>query len=204
MTREIVVANQDGGQELPWGKAHPLRGANYEETACRFLRDYPIGSRLSSDAFGNWAQRRGLIDAPQNVSIHSRTWKAYVRDRSYLRHKINRAAAHPRMDTPFVIVVVTPGLLMVCALHDAIGKDPIMDRIESLFETRKREIAYKFQSIDWSSAAPSQFEDAKSIFEDLDNIRDQIDLQARHFRRKIDRLESKMRKAIEGSRSVPT
>src|SRR5690349_4656093 len=99
MSTELI--RSDVSIDRPWGKANPRRGAGHTDTALMFLRDHPVGETLTPEKFDEWAQRLGLLNVPTGAPKQSDAWLAHLQRRHQLRYNINKAATHPRMDTPF-------------------------------------------------------------------------------------------------------
>lgn len=200
MTRELQARSPDPiAPESPWGQANPMRGVNHVDTAIAFLAEFPVGSFLSQDAFDDWAQRHGLLNVPTGAPKRSDAWMAHLQRRHHLRYGINQAGAHPRMETPFVVESVKGNLgqLEVRSPDVAIQKNRFLDRVESLCKTKRQQLAYLMQSADWSSLPPEERLTAEMLHYDIEMFQKQMALQSSCLSEKFDRLELRLRRAVE-------
>jgi hypothetical protein len=193
----LIGTGTDGGSEKPWGKANPNRGANYIDDAMAFIKQFPIGSKLSPEAFDEWAQKRGALNVPTGAPKQSDAWKAYLQRRHELRYGINRAATHPRMEPPFVIDAISFGLWEVRTPQMSISQNKILVGVQSLFNTRRRQLAYLMQSADWSALPVHERIFAENLYDQIDNFREDVERHANRLTLQFSRLESKLRTAIE-------
>jgi len=203
MSSELVLAGMEDQPEKPWGKANPRRGANYQDDAIAFVNDFPIGTTLSPEAFDDWAQRRGSLNVPTGAPKQSDAWKAYLQRRHELRSGINKAASHPRMDTPFVIESIGVGLWEVRTPQMAISKTRMLRRIESLCETHHKQLAYLMQSADWSALPIHERIVAESLYDQIDHFREDTERHASRLTCQFAKLEAKLRLAIESGELKP-
>lgn len=180
-----------------WSRpAHPLRGKGYEDAAEAFLKAFPIGRRLTSEEFGDWAQSEGLISGPSSNQKQSDGWQAYCQRRHQLRHNINKAGTHPRMSSPFVIDSLGIGSWEVRSPSVAIIRSQMLDKIHSLTMTKRRQLKYLIESADWEALPPEDRLVAESLTEDIDQFEERVDLDARSIARKFSRLEQKLKAAV--------
>lgn len=200
------VATQDSSLDIaekPWGSANPLRGANHEDTAASFVRDYPPGTTLKQDEFDEWAQRHGLLNVPTGAPKKSDAWLAHLQRRHQLRYNINMAGSHPRMEIPFVVESIKGGNLEVRTPQLAISKCKLTDRLETLCVTKRRQLAYLMQSADWSGLPQHERIVAETLYDDIDMFQQKIELEATCLNGKFAKLESKLRRAVESGRIKP-
>ena len=144
--------------EMPWGKAHPLRGANHDDVARQFVADNPVDSILSVDDFDAWAQRHGLLNVPTGAPRDSDAWMAHCRRRTKLRYRINKGGSHPRMQdgsTPFVVEMDGQNRMKVRGPEDAAACIS-MQRSVQIVTTRRRQLRDLLQSKDAANLPPDQ------------------------------------------------
>jgi hypothetical protein len=189
--------------ERPWGKANPRRGAGHTSTAVAFLKDHPVGETLSPEAFDEWAQRHGLLNVPTGAPKQSDAWLAHLQRRHQLRYNINKAASHPRMDTPFVIEAVGRDLWEVRSPHIAITRSDMLQRVETLLVAKRKQLNYLMQSADWSILPPYERVIAEEIYNDIDAFQEDVERQASRLGRRLVRLEHKIRRAVETGEVQP-
>ncbi len=181
----------------PWGEANPRRGASHEVTAMAFVKSYPVGTVLTAEAFDEWAQTRGLLKIPVSTKKQSDAWLAHLQRRHQIRYNINLAGAHPRMDVPFTIEAVGPGIWEVRSPEAAIARDRTTARIESLTNTRRKALAYLMQSADWTALPPYERIFAESLYDDINSFSENIEQAARQLNNKFARLEHNLKIAVE-------
>lgn len=187
----------------PWGEANPRRGANHEIAALAFLRAFPVGTTLTAEAFDEWAQTKGLIKVPVSVKKKSDAWLAHLQRRHQLRYSINLAGSHPRMENPFVIEAVGQNIWEVRSPETAIARNQTTKRIESLTQTRRKQLAFLMQSADWSALPPYERIFAESLYDDINAFGETIEQSARQLNNKFQRLEHNLRVAVERGEIQP-
>lgn len=201
MSNELSLNTSNS--KASWGKANPRRGAGYEDQAIEFLKSFPIGTALSAEAFDEWAQLNGYLDVPVGAPKKSDEWMAHLQRRHQFRYSLNKAAAHPRMKTPFVIEADGLCVFVVNAVHTAISEDKRFRKIQSVAETKRKQLCHLMQSADWAALPPHYLSLAESIFDDIDMFRDEIALKADGLARKFDKLSHKLKIAVERGEIKP-
>lgn len=182
---------------LPTRPANPRRGANHVDMALAFLHDHPVGTSLQPDAFDRWVQHRGFMNVPLGAPKDSDAWMAYLQRRHHLRYNINKAASHPRMQTPFVIETVGPGLWEVRPPQVAISRTKMLAQMESLVGTKRKQLRYLMESADWSILPPHDRAIAETLYDDIDMFQRKVELETECLGQKFTKLEHKLRVALE-------
>jgi hypothetical protein len=191
-------------EEPSWGRANPVRGAGYEDAARKFLVEFPIGSRLTADEFDEWAQAADLLPTPRDTDRKSDAWQAHLQRRHQLKYGINKAASHPRMQSDaFVVETIAMGLWEVRSPHFAISRNAMLSKIDSLINTKRKQLAYLMQSADWTVLPPHERAMAESLYDDIDMLKQRMELESEGLASKFRKLEFKLRKAVESGEVRP-
>ena len=45
--------------KTPWGEPKAIRGEGYREMAVQFIKDFPVGTTLTSEQFDKWSHHHG-------------------------------------------------------------------------------------------------------------------------------------------------
>lgn len=184
--------------EPSWGRANPARGAGYEDAARAFVVAFPVGSRLTAEEFDEWAQSGGLLPVPRDADRKSDAWQAHLQRRHQLKYSINKAGSHPRMQpNAFIIETIAMGTLEVRSPYFAISRSTMLNKIDSLINTKRKQLAYLMQSADWSVLPPHERAMAESLYDDIDMLKQRMDLESEGLAHKFRKLEVKLRKAVE-------
>jgi hypothetical protein len=174
------------------GKENPRRGSGNEHVAAIFIRDNPIGTRLTPAQFDEWAVRQGLLMLPDNVSRQSDFWKAHLHRRHELKTRITRASTTRRMNIPFVIESLGGGQWEVRSPEKAIVLSRVGRRVDTLVQTKRRKLAYLMQSADWLNLPPWERDFAEALYDDIDSYAAITDLHGQDLDRKFDNLRRKL------------
>lgn len=196
MATELTVPTRVD-DEPKWGSAHPRRGLNHHDAAAAFLHEFPIGTTLSQEKFGEWAEGHGYVNVPKDVSRSSDEWLAYLQRRHVLRYNINKAGSHPRMAdsglSPFVIETTGQNSLEVRSVSVALAKNNSGNRITSLANTKRRQLGQLMQSADWSLLPAQDRAFAEALYDDIDDFGDDIERRSTRLTNKFAKLERKLR-----------
>lgn len=195
---ETAIATVPTTETVAWGEAHPQRGANYNDIARAFVAEFPPTTTLFVDDFDNWAQRRGLLNVPTGAPKKSDAWMAHRQRRNDLRYDINRAGSHRRMhegSTPFVVEMASAGVLEVRSLDVAISKTS-MSKVETVCTTKRRQLAWLLQAVDWTQLLPHERAYAEALYDDISMFERRITLDADGLASKFLKLANKVRKAL--------
>lgn len=203
----VGTTTQSRDEEL-WGRANDRRGiaytgngVSYVEYATDFVRQFPIGTTLSTQQFDEWLQGRGLLRIPlPNVSKNSDAWLGHLQRRHQHREKINKAATHPRMwgrgSTPFIVAAYAGGY-EVQAPHAAAARSHAVDRIASLTVTKRRELAYLMQSADFTQLPPHERMRAEEVFQAIEEFAEDTKIGVERLHNKFSRLASRLRSSMD-------
>jgi hypothetical protein len=191
----------------PWGDANPRRGLNYREYAKTFVKDHPVGTVISGDDLDHWLQKMQLLTIPPLDSPKdSDAWLGHLQRRHITRNRINKAATHPRMteenSTPFIILAIQGGF-EIRAPHTAITKSELPRKLKTLIETKRKQLAYLMQSADWTALPPHERSVAETLYDDIDNFTDDIKIGADRISRKLAKLESRIKRALDDGSIKP-
>src|SRR5262245_20815786 len=201
------IAHIDHDEQDHYGEANPRRGANHVDTALAFIRDFPIGSTLSTEDFDRSGDKMRLFSVPVGYPKKSDTWLAHLQRRHQARYNINKAGAHPRMkdlgSNAFVIEFVTADVYEVRSPEVAISKNQIAKSMDSLFRTKKKNLAHLLQSADWDLLPPHEKAFAESLWDDIAKCEQSINLETSHLAGKYEKLRSKLDRAVESGAIQP-
>jgi hypothetical protein len=207
MAKPAPITPQREAAGPVWGMANPRRGIHHIDPALAFVRDFPIGTVLSPDAFDRWAHQRGLLNVPIGAPKQADVWKAHLQRRHELKYRINRASTHPRMTefgvSPFTIEKAGRDAWEVRAPHVAISQSRFTEQIVSLLVTKKRKLGYLMQSADWSVLPPHERAFAEALYDDIDGFGQMMDMQAGILHAKFAKLEAKIRRGLESGEMQP-
>jgi hypothetical protein len=185
---------------------NPKQGVFHAELAFDFVADHPIGTRLGSEALDAWLEKKGELVVPVVASKQEPEWVAHVIRRNDLRRKINKAAAHSRMDTPFRISVIAPETYEVQSAQDAAiseGTHGIPNKVKGVYRTRRRAWERLIRSADWA-ALPSHYQailESTVVAEDsLENL---IETQTKAIEKTRKIWLQAVKKGIESGEIVP-
>ena len=191
------VPAKDDIVDKPWGEANPRRGENHDMEAKMFVGAFPVGTVLTASAFDEWAHSKGLLNVPVGAKKKSDAWLAHLQRRHQLRYGINMAGSHPRMETRFVLEAIGQNVWEVRSPETAIAQNQIVKRIESLTQTRRKQLAFLMQSADWSAIPTYERIFAESLFDDIDSFGETVEQSARHLTNKFARLKHNLQVAVE-------
>lgn len=195
-------------ESSPWGQANKNRGIRFHDLAMAFVDKFPIGTALSDAQLDRWAaQQKQLKVPPQGTSKDADAWLAHLQRRHQFRYSLNKAGAHPRMtengSTPFVVESVSQGVYEVRSPHDALHKQTMPQKVESLVRTKRKQLTYLMQSADWDQLPPAERIYAESLYDDIENFESRVDNEATMIDRKLEKLRSKLLIGIQSGRITP-
>jgi hypothetical protein len=204
MRKSLATKNGAAGT-CPWGEANPQRGVNYSEIAAAFVLEFPVGTEILIEDFDEWASKSGFLDVPTGARKNSGAWKAHIDNRHKLKTGINAAGPHPRMDTPFVLDIVTEGKVWVVrSPHEAMKRrDKKLSRLATLVNTNRRQLAYLMQSADWHALPAYERVFAESLYEDINQLWKEVQDKVTFYGEKYSKLESRLRKSVAAGEITP-
>src|SRR4029077_3098858 len=136
----------------------------------------------------------------------SECWEGQLQGRDNARNRINKAATHPRMteenSTPFIILAIQGGY-EIRAPHTAVTKSELPKKLKTLTETKRKQLAYLMQSADWTALPPHERSVAETLYDDIDNFTDDIKTGADRISRKLAKLESRIKRALDDGSIKP-
>jgi hypothetical protein len=137
--------------QTPWGRAHPHRGKNRRLVAVNFVRQFSIGSSLTSDELDGFFETQGLLKIPEERTPGSPEWTKHVDVRFREKDKLNKASTHPQMAingaTPFYLRF-DRGSQLYCVLDPvkAVVEYGVEKKQDSNTRTRTHEVELIAQS----------------------------------------------------------
>lgn len=181
-------------QKEVWGIAHKHRGRSYHEQAVQFIKDFPIGVTLTNEQFDAWAFSHGFIEklpAP-DTDKKSDEWLAHLTRRNQLRTNLFKASTHPNMmeagSVCFVITMMGNGAMIVEAPQTAIEKTEFATKLETLVCTKRRQLGYLMQSVDFTKLPPHQKALAENLYDELSDWNRVVQLQTELFDTRMHKL----------------
>jgi hypothetical protein len=195
-----------------WGKANPLRGADYHALAIKFIRDFPIGTTLDNDKFDSWAEAQrdetgeSMLKVPHGYPTHSDEWLAHVTRRNQLRANLYKASTHPRMHENggqcYVLTRVAQGVMTVEASSTALTQSHFANKLDTLVNTKRQHLGYLMQSADLARLPPEQRAIAENLYTEISDWNDVLQLQTRQMDARFGRLVAQIRHDVEAGRTT--
>ena len=181
-------------QKEAWGVAHTRRGRSFHEQAVQFVKDFPIGVSLTNEQFDKWAFDNGFIDRlPQEgVDKKSDEWLAHLTRRNQLRTNLFKASTHPNMieagSVCFVITMMGNGAMIVEPPQTALEKTEFASKLEGLVYTKRRQLGYLMQSVDFTKLPAHQKALAENLYDELSDWNRIVQLQTELFDTRMHKL----------------
>jgi hypothetical protein len=186
-------------EELPAPRA--ARGLTHNQMAQQFVAEFPLGTKLSISQFDDWAHRNAFLTVPpEGTSKNSDAWKAHIQRRHELRHNLNLASTHPRMDDKaFTLDKISEGPGSRSNTGDAmyeVRTPPIAMRTADFHKkirqyTDKKfrtQFRYLMQSTVWQQLSDYERDATIDLYDDLRQFNDNIKIVTAGISAKIDRL----------------
>ena len=142
--------------------ANKLRGKGYNDLAVALVARFPIGSTISHAEFDAFLEENGVLTAPKPVGEQVKidkqadAWKAHMQRRHEVLTGLYKASTHPRMQegsTPFVLKP-TKGAYLMQAPLPTLAQGSIASDIEKLIGTKKKQLRYLRESLDYGQLSP--------------------------------------------------
>jgi hypothetical protein len=167
---------------IPWERENPKRGASSHDLALAFIEDFPIGSQLSQDRFGQWLQHHNLLVTAPRGSIGR---GEYTSERKKWRGKINNAASHSRMNAAinatFTISLIAQETLEVRDCLVALATTDNVRPIELHAKARRRQMNHWAAGIDWSKHSPHVYDSACLLFKFTETLRKHAEISHKDY-----------------------
>jgi hypothetical protein len=209
-TITTLTSPMETSSQVPWGDANPRRGKTNLELALSFIAAFPIGTRVSSAEFDQWAANEGHLVVPSveaSRDKQSDAWKAHLMRRHELRYRINKAGTHPRLadegSTPFTMDTIIPGSYEVRSPHVAYAQSSMAAKIMSTTHTQKTKLTYLMQSADWSTLPPYERIFAEEIYSEIDGLAEDTITRAGRLNKKMDGLKKRLELSVETGEIKP-
>jgi len=155
---------------FPWGTERRNRGLKYHDLACDFVREFPICTQLTIEAFGNWLVAQGkLVQAARNTA----EWREFVDGRLRWRNRINGASTHSRMADTFTVVHLSRSVLEVKACDRALAETDNVRPIQLHARARRHTMSRYAQGIDWSQFPPATRQVTELLFDQINHLEEQ-------------------------------
>lgn len=193
--------------EKTWGEANPMRGRNYREQARQFLKDFPIGATLTNETFDQWAHHHGYLNVPFDVPKQSDVWLAHITRRNQLRTNLFKASTHVSMveegSECFVISISGGGAMVVESPQVALQQTAFAQKLETLIGTKRKQLGYLMQSIDFTKLPAHQKALAENLYDELSDWNSVVQLQTLNFDRRMSKLIRQIRHDVDSGLVVP-
>lgn len=199
--------------EPKWGTANKRRGTQaWTELAIQFLKDWPIGSRVTIDQFDEWAEQHDLLVVPRlggaPVEKSSDAWLAHLQRRHRVRYSMNKAAAHPRMHMerntqPFSLDLIGEKTLKVRSALQSIAHSQIGDKVQRVLTRRRQQLGYLMQSVDWNAIPVYEKMFASTLYDDIDKFERTITGDADWLTNKFNQLRHRLDLLIKNGSVLP-
>ena len=181
-------------------KSNPLRGAGYRELASQFVQQYPRGTVVTWDEFVDWSVSVGLMDHPTPVTTdkQSDAWLAHLQRRNYARKKINKAGMHRDMHGiggAFAVEVLdmNAGTLIVKGAMSSLIDAKAAQQVQSLAQTKKKQLEYLISSADWSVLPAPERMIAEELYNDISYYVEDVNTQGNRLTSKFERLHQRIK-----------
>lgn len=199
-----MKANTDNG----WGVINPRRGNNYDVEAQQFIADFPIGTTLTNAEFDSWAHRHGYLNVPPaDVDKQSDVWLAHLTRRNQLRTNIFKASTNivKMGDNCFVITMSkgAGGGMIVETPDVALQQVGFAAKLETLIGTKRRQLGYLMQSLDFAQLPPHQKALAENLYDELSGWNQVVQLQTKLFDGRMSKLVRQIRHDVDAGVVVP-
>lgn len=188
----------------------------YTGLAIALIAEFPIGTKLSSEEFDNWAAEQGEPAAPPaGHAKDSDAQLAHVYRRNRLRNKINKKATHPRMrdlgHAPFSLDVTGLNSLEVRAPQTAALALDIQNRLDRYTDTQYETLDRLVGAIDRAALPLAESFRLDGVYKTLErfkrNIKFQIadvDMEIRETVERVKAFTAKQQKQLlDGNAQQP-
>jgi hypothetical protein len=190
--------------EDEWGTCDERRGSGHQDMARDFLATFPIGHKITTDRFDQWAYERGHLKMPSDDARDSDSWKAHIYDRNRMRKKLNKAAAHSRMEQPFALLMIQKDWMEVVPAHEAPRKSRSPKRAASQWRHVRIETEHWYQAVHWKDYPPYMKALALNLYATIKMLEDQSSVSARHYfqmledqRKTVESYDKKRKASLE-------
>jgi hypothetical protein len=192
---------KDEAEKL-WGVANPRRGSNYEVEAKQFVSDFPIGTTLTNIEFDAWAHLHGYLNVPPaDVDKQSDVWLAHLTRRNQLRTNIFKASTnHSKLGEQCFVITMSKGAgggMIVETPSVALQQMEFSSKIESLLGTKRRQLGYLMQSVDFAQLPPHQKALSENLYDELSGWNRVLRLQTEIFDERMSKLIRNIRHDLD-------
>ena len=210
--------------------SNPKKGRRHHSAARDFLKKYAIGDTLSWEEYCTWAKEHGLFEGdippaeiqatqddvplydehgnPITVSNkQSDEWLAYLQRRHQARVNHNKAAEHDEMNTcggAYTIAPVDGNTVAIKSVRSVFLDNKAAEQIDRFIKTKRRKLAYLFQSTDWSQVKPYERLFAENLMEEIDEWGDEISNRQKKLEGRFNRLRLRLEQQVNAGEIVPT
>jgi len=196
--------------EETWSKSNPQRGRNYREQALQFVRDFPIGTTLTNEDFDKWAHSHGYLNVPFGIDDkQADVWLAHLTRRNQLRKNLFNASTHISMlESGGECYVITmpkgnSGAMIVEPPHVALQQTAFAEKLETLIGTKRRQLGYLMQSMDFTQLPSHQKALAENLYDELSDWNGEVQLRTQNLDRRMSKLVRQIRHDVETGVVVP-
>jgi hypothetical protein len=190
--------------KTPWGNPKPIRGEAYREMAVQFIKDFPIGTTLTSEQFDKWAHQHGYLNVPFDADKKADVWLAHLTRRNQLRQNLYKASTNPNVVSEcYVITVSSGGAMIVESPQVALKQTEFAAKFSSLVGTKRKQLGYLMQSLDIQQLPPHQRAIAENLYDELTDWNSLIHMQTVSFDRRVAKLTAQITRDIEAGLIQP-
>lgn len=182
------------------GNSHPKLGASYHESACAFIKQFPIGTMMTVQDFDAWVIEHGMAAPPTSTEKNSEGWLAFLQRRFQAKTNLNKAGAHERMThaglSPFCIYQLGQGRLEIRKPFDAVMSGRMAQEVNTLVNTKYRRVKQLIQSIDLQELPPANQVMVMNLATNIEDFKNRVNYETDQLNTKYQRLRDDLRRLV--------
>jgi len=185
------------------------RGELIREAALQLTKDFPLGSynqptKINTEKFDYWMESQGLLEVPpEGISKDSDAWLGHLQRRHQCIGALNKAGGNKlRMnDANLKCYVIRPknGMIWIRPSHEVIAQAELPKKIESVFQTKRKQLEYLMESADWSVLPVYERMFAEGLYDDIDTFEKHVTVSVEGITSKFNKLASKIKTSTENN-----
>jgi hypothetical protein len=147
----------------------------------------------------------GLMEEPEPQEAdggpigdkRSTVWLAHLQRRHQARSSLNKAASHSMMQPyggAYVMETLSQqhGTMIVRSVVSALMQAEAARQVESLAQTKRKQLGYLIQSADWNMLPPHERAFAEALYDDIDFFVEGVTSSGKHLERKFSGLQRRL------------
>lgn len=195
-------------QPTIFSKPNSNRGLPMHAVAEAFRAAFPIGKTLTAKQFDQFAIEVGGVAPPASIEKGSDGWLAFMQRRHQFKYALNKAGTHPRMIEhgmePFFLDQSGAGIFEVKApAVVAVTHGHITKRIESLVKTKRNQLRYLMESVDYDKLPPAEQTTVMLLSQNIVEFEERISDQIKYIDRRFDQLRSSVKLLVDQGKITP-